>query len=379
MTVLHLNTSTSWGGLEQYTIQFITALREVGVHGTALVVKGSRLDAACVAAGIPVLYTTKHTHLNISALRAIRRFCKQHPDAIVHSHTRIDVWSGSLAVMGTSVPHVNTVYMIAVNKRDLLHRIIYGRVNAIVSTSGINNDAIRRGFPIPADRIHLIRYMRDPEKHARRADARIQWRKHWLIADDALVIGMAARIDPQKGVREFVGSFPLLSEDVQQRVHYVVIGEPSMSHLDANGAPVYEDASAHLHAWLLERVSDPLYRGRLHVLPFQRDLPGVMSAFDVFVLATYHEMYALSVVEAMLNGLPVIATLSGGTPEQIAEGRGRGIEPQNAQALAQAIIEEVENDDERRQHAEAGRQWAIDNHDPRIVMRQWLDLYHSVQ
>ena len=156
MTILHLNTSNAWGGLELYTLQFMQALAREGVKNVALVRAGSRLEEACKAAGIQTLSTYHQAHVSPSNISMVRRFCRANPDVIVHSHTRIDVWTGSIAVAGTKIPHVNSVYMIAVNKKDLLHAFIYGRVNAIVSTSSINNEAIRNGFPIPPERPHSI-------------------------------------------------------------------------------------------------------------------------------------------------------------------------------------------------------------------------------
>lgn len=379
MTILHLNTSNSWGGLELYTLHFMQALAREGVENVALVRAGSRLEEACKAAGISTLSTYHQAHVSPSNISMVRRFCRTTPNVIVHSHTRIDVWTGSIAVAGTTIPHVNSVYMIAVNKKDLLHSFIYGRVNAIVSTSSINNESIRDGFPIPPERIHLIRYLRDPSVSARCADAREQLRDELGIGNDELLIGTAARIDPQKGIREFVDSYFLLPDEVQQRVHYLVIGEPSVERMDENGLPVYEPQGAELQQWLTDRATHSYARGRIHVRPFRADLASALSAMDVFVLASYHETYALTVVEAMMNGLPVIGTNSGGTPEQLADGRGRSVEPRSAHALAKAIKEEVSDAVRREQHAALGQAWACAEHDPTVVVQHWLDLYHSLQ
>lgn len=378
MTILHLNTSTSWGGLELYTFQFILALQQAGVTNVALVRAGSRLEEACRAAGIETITTNHQARVSPTNISMVRRFCRQHPNVIVHTHTRLDVWTGSIAVAGTAIPHVHSVYMIAVNKRDLLHAFIYGRVNAIVSTSLINNEAIRSGFPIPPERIHLIRYMRDPAMSLRRADARATSRAQLGVSDNEILVGLAARIDPQKGIREFVDSYFLLPEDVQRRVHYVVIGEPSMLGVDDQGAPVYEQQSLELQSWIADRAAHSFARGRIHVLPFQTDLSASLSALDVFVLASYHETYSLTVIEAMMNGVPVIGTNSGGTPEQLSNGRGRSVEPRNAQALAKAVSSEVRDADARQLHAAKGYEWACDEHDPTKVLQQWLDLYTSL-
>ncbi len=378
MTILHLNTSTSWGGLELYTFQFILALQQAGVNNVAMVRSGSRLEEACKAAGIETMTTNHQARVSPTNITMVRRFCRLHTNAIVHSHTRLDVWTGSIAVAGTSVPHVHSVYMIAVNKRDPLHAFIYGRVNAIVSTSLINNEAIRLGFPISPERIHLIRYLRDPAASVRREDARAELRASLGVADDEILVGLAARIDVQKGIREFVDSFFLLPEDVQRRVHFVVIGEPSVQGMDEQGVPVYEPQSVELQSWIIDRAAHSFARRRLHILPFQNDLGASLSALDVFVLPSYHETYSLTVIEAMMNGVPVIGTNTGGTPEQLSDGRGRSVEPRSAHALAKAITSEIRDFTTRQLHATNGYAWACAKHDPSTVVQQWLDLYHSL-
>lgn len=374
MKVIHLNTSSSWGGLEQYTSLYIRTLAARGVENVALVWPGSRMEAELREAGVRTVAATRRSYLSPSDVLRIRREARQ-PHSIVQSHTRVDVWTGSWAVMGTVVPHVNHVYMIAVNKHDPLHRVIYGNVDAIVCTSETNNAAIMRGFPIPADRIRLIRYMRDPQRYAHDADLRTQFRTAWGVQDDTVVIGMMCRIDPQKGIREFVEALDMLPDDVRQRTQFVVVGEPTVERIDADGHPVFEPAAAAMDVWVREAAAS---RPHLCVVPFQRDVAGVLSAFDVFVLATHGEMYALSVIEAMMTGLPVIGTDSGGTPDQLRDGRGQLIRPRSAQAIADAVQAYVRDPALRASHAQRGRTWAVAEHHPDVVMQQWMDLYTSV-
>lgn len=374
MKVIHLNTSSSWGGLEQYTGLHIRTLAAQGIDTVALVWPGSRLEADLREAGVRTIAAKRRSYLSPADIMAVRREAKS-PGSVIHSHTRVDVWTGSWAVMGTHVPHINHVYMIAVDKHDPLHRLIYGNVDAIVCTSETNNAAIARGFPIASDRIRLIRYMRDPQRYAHDAARRTSWRAQWGVSDDTLVVGLMCRIDPQKGVREFVEALDLLPDHVRKDVCFVVVGEPTVERMDADGRPVFEPGAAALDAWVRDVAPT---RPQLRVVPFQRDVAGVLSAIDVFVLATHGEMYALSVIEAMMAGLPVIGTNSGGTPDQLRDDRGSLIEPRSAQAIADAVRSYVADPALRRRHAERGHVWAMAEHHPDVVMRQWLELYREV-
>jgi glycosyltransferase involved in cell wall biosynthesis len=86
------------------------------------------------------------------------------------------------------------------------------------------------------------------------------------------------------------------------------------------------------------------------------DVPELLAASDVFVLASGWEGHPLSVMEAMAAGLPVVATAVGGVPELVAD-RVTGIlvPPGDVRALATALATLAADPQRRRELAEAGR------------------------
>ncbi len=376
MVAVHVNTSLSWGGLEQYTVYMMELFRDAGVNVSLMCVPQSRIHNHAVELGFATIPAVRGKHVNLRNILRLRKSLRGQRDVVVHSHTRIDVWLASLACMGTRVPHVHSVHMIPVNKRDPLHAVIYGRVDATVNTSETHVQSIGRLFPVKPGSVHLIRHMRSPALFQFNAEARRKYRAEWNIANDTLVVGYVARIDPLKGTREFAESIEHLIEEHRKRVRLVVIGEPSMKGQGADGTSIPETASEQLAQWLQGRAADP--RNQLIVRPFTTDVPGVMSAFDVFVLATYGEMYALTVLEAMMVGIPVIGTNTDGTPDQLAKGRGVLVESRSSAAIAHGIEIVLGDEDQRRQMASRAHEWAVREFDPANVLPQWLKLYHDV-
>ena len=69
-----------------------------------------------------------------------------------------------------------------------------------------------------------------------------------------------------------------------------------------------------------------------------------LPALDVFVLPSDNEPFALSVLEALGSGVPVVAFDSGGTPEVVKDGfNGFIVKDMNKEALAEGILKSYEN------------------------------------
>lgn len=70
----------------------------------------------------------------------------------------------------------------------------------------------------------------------------------------------------------------------------------------------------------------------------------LLRQHDVFVLASSHEGFPHSVLEAMQAGLPVVATAVGGTPEVVRDGEnGILVPPGNADALYKALKHRIDS------------------------------------
>lgn len=85
-------------------------------------------------------------------------------------------------------------------------------------------------------------------------------------------------------------------------------------------------------------------------------MPGWYASADVFCLPSIYEGFPLAILEAMAAGLPVVATAVAGVPEAVADGvTGRIVAPEDAAALARALLELVADPATARRMGEAGR------------------------
>ena len=109
--------------------------------------------------------------------------------------------------------------------------------------------------------------------------------------------------------------------------------------------------------WLLEQLAKhPRLREKTHWLGQRDDVPGLLKAADVLVLASLWEGMPNVVLEAMAARLPVIGTAVEGTEDLVLPGRtGWLVPPHDPEALTHALIEAVDSPERCRQYGEEGR------------------------
>jgi glycosyltransferase involved in cell wall biosynthesis len=99
----------------------------------------------------------------------------------------------------------------------------------------------------------------------------------------------------------------------------------------------------------------------------------------IYIHPSHIENSSNSICEAMLLGMPVIATYAGGTPD-ILKDKEEGILVQNGDHfhMAGAIIEMTRNHEKAIEFGKNARSRALIRHDPEHIVNQLVRTYHSV-
>jgi len=114
---------------------------------------------------------------------------------------------------------------------------------------------------------------------------------------------------------------------------------------------------------------------RLHLLGYREDIPALMAAADMFVLPSRFEGLPMSVIEAMLTGLPVVACDVRGPAEQVVDGvTGLLVPVGDATALAAALRRLAADADLRMRMGAAGRARALARYDEAKVLARTMEL-----
>lgn len=197
--------------------------------------------------------------------------------------------------------------------------------------------------------------------HANPGSNRDTMRAMMKVGLDEVLVGCIGRIDePMKGIRILLDAVHLLNKD-GVCFYTIVVGE-GYSRKD------------------LERYAmDIGISERVRFLGFWEDLQDIYNMIDIFVLPSFSEGFPQVVLEAMENGLPVIATDVGGVSEAVIHGiNGLIVPPRDARALADALKTLVNNKNMRGKMGDAAREISRSRFSYKVMLDRIFSIYDEV-
>ena len=112
------------------------------------------------------------------------------------------------------------------------------------------------------------------------------------------------------------------------------------------------------------------------------DVPDGLACADALVTPSSYEPFGLALLEAMACGVPVIATRSGGplTYVNTESGRPNGwmVAPDDVDALAGAMVEAVNDVDERKQRGENAYEQIRSAYSWRVIAERFAASYEAL-
>jgi glycosyltransferase involved in cell wall biosynthesis len=272
--------------------------------------------------GIPVALVetgrAQHVWRAPGAVRALRALIRDHAADVVFSHlAKAHLYAGP-AAWAAGVSALWWQHALP-GQQNLQHRVAE-RIGAaaIVCSSDFTADLQRRRTPATdVVRIH------PGVPSAPQAPP-----------GDGTRVGTVARLQRWKRIERLLDAIPLVHAEVPD-ARFEVIGGG-------------EDAA--YEAELRSRGAAVTFTGHVD------DAGERMAALDVLVHTAELEPFGLVVAEALARGVPVVAPARGGPAEIVRDGvDGRLVDPDDAGALAAAIVGLLRDADLRRRMGEAGR------------------------
>src|SRR5262245_4477203 len=292
---------------------------------------------------------------------------------VVHTYTATPGLLGRLAARVTGVPvilHHQAGWTVSEDSPSL-KRVLFTSLEYLGALAGTRSICVSRAIALEGRRLHTAPSSRlatvcngiDPQPFLSLdgRTARESLLSRLGIAGHALVIGNASRLVADKDNESLVRSLGHLSQLLRDAPTVLLIaGEgPERSRLEALASSL--------------GVAD-----RVRFLGFQSDIPGFLSALDVFVTPTLREGLSISLLEAMAAAKPIVASSIPHNREVIEEGvTGLVVPTSNPLAIARAIARFATDTELARVCAQAARQRVLDQYTLKRTLDATWALYRD--
>jgi glycosyltransferase involved in cell wall biosynthesis len=330
--VVELLATGSSGGAQEHVFNLVTRIDRARYDVSVLSLSGGAGVRRLERADVPVCVLDDMT--DEAAIEAVAAHLAANDADVVHNHMyRAEIvgtqaaWR--LAAVGRRRPFVvGTVHSSRVRSdvdRELVRRLTPRMDHLIAVSRAIVRkieDEGRIGAPVS-----LIYNGVDLQRYAEQ-EACCTLHQEYGIPEGAPIVGVVARLEPEKGHATLLEAWPLVLAAAPS-AHLLIVGEGSLREALETQARTLG---------LLPSVSAPDVPARVTFTGRRDDVPAVTAALDVAVLPSYREAQGLSILEAMALSRPVVASAVGGIPEMIDDGlTGLLVPPREPAALAGAI------------------------------------------
>jgi glycosyltransferase involved in cell wall biosynthesis len=327
--------SLQCGGAERHVIDLGRVLTDRGHSVTVACSVGGHFQSAGDQAGmkvVPVCRELAKRRFSATFARGVRRLVREEQPDLVHGHLYSGGLAAAVATAGTGIPLLLTEQTEApwrTRRHRLASSIAYRRAAKIIGVSSAITAAIERDFGVAPEKLACIPNGVTLEQGTASRP------------NGEPVIGVVARLTPEKDVRCFLNAAARIAESFPT-AKFRIAGDGPLR-------PELERLAAELG--LAERVS---FLGVLD------EMQPFFASVHVLAVSSVAEGTPLSIVEAMGAGVPIVATAVGGIPEQVTDGRnGYLVEPRNPAALAERIGWVLADPDAATRLGEAGRARAL--------------------
>jgi len=372
LKIFHINMHHHWGGQPNRILTESKGLAELGHEVWIAGPKGCLLCQRAEEAGLRTfdLLELRRGFRPLSMWRdyvALRWLFKSEKFDIVHPHGSQDTWVSVFAARAVSprpaiVRTRHNTFAIATHP---LNRWLYKQMDFVITIAPQVDELVSKDGLFPPDRIRAIYSAPDPDRFFPR-EGSAEMRQSLGIPEGAPVVGMVARLAPEKGHHLLVGAAAHVVKEFPE-ARFLLVGK-------GRSQPDIE-----------KQIGELGLQKHFVLAGFRTDVPDLVALMDIFTLTpTSGESLGTSILEAFCMEKPVVATQVGGTGESVRDGAtGFLIKPADeatqVEGIAEGLLKLLRDPDLRRRFGAAGRAMVLEEFSPRNLALKCAEIYQQLQ
>jgi glycosyltransferase involved in cell wall biosynthesis len=332
LRILLLNSLDIFGGGEQYVYQLAKSLLEKNHNIWVSCRADTLLNEKCLKENIPVFhvdYPVNSSSKLFKTAKKIAAFAKENKIQVIHTNTNYDRTAGAIAAWLAKCACAATVHSYHSIQHNLTH---YIRNKYLINHFIADGDKIKSLLinkdGIPENKITSVYIGIDGDEMRRDKSAGFELRKKLSIAEESVVIGNVGRLVEFKGQEYLIRAFAEAQKEIQD-IHLIIAGD---GKLKKN---------------LLELTEKLEVKQKVTFTGFFENLSELYSVFDIYAHTSIEgggELFPISIINALAQGLPVIASDIGDVETMIKNGvNGYLVNEKDVSSIKDKIIKLCRN------------------------------------
>ncbi len=320
MKILFVCSARSWGGNEKWSSMAMGELQKQG-HQVRIMLRNPFLSKRFGKA-VPWHFAPFITPFDpLSFLFGCILLAWYRPDAVI-STKKAEYFIFGVLTRLFRIRHILRLGIV----RDLdtpWKRFVYTRLNEgiIVNARRTKENFLKYDF-VDQEKIRLI-YNGIPENQ--REDPAGVKSHNVLSSEPVFRIVSVGTLTPRKGFHILIGALAALEQDLREKVRLTIVGSGLMKKE------------------LEDLIREKKLEGSVILAGYQKDPGPFLKEADLFALVSENEGISNALLEAMILGLPVLTTPSGGTAEFMENNRNGLLVDREVSAVS-SRLEEILND-----------------------------------
>ena len=374
MKILHLYSNWKWTGPSEHAFNLASHLAKKGYDLTFAcgrppatvedsLVKRAKEDGLHL---LEKLYLNKHFNIwhDVIDIRKLTKLVKNEKYELLHTHLFNDHIIAGMAArrISKSILLVRSVYDGEGLSYNMRNRMLLSYfTDGLIAVSESSKQEIEQGFNFPSDKIWKICPGVDCERFNQRIDGNAV-RKRYSIGSDDPVVGIVARVQPQRRFEIFLKAIGHTLKKIPNLKVFIIGRGTHIKEVAVNPAE---------RLGIKDNVIFTGYR--------LEDYPSILAALTIKVfLVPGSDGSCRAVREAMAMGKPVIVANRGMLPEIVEDGVNGLVVEDTPDNVADAIIKLLENTPLREKMGQAARKRMSEDFNLKVQLVKTEEVYREL-
>lgn len=335
--ILHLNNSRTWRGGEQQLYYLINGLSEKKIPQILIGQPNSELESR-ISDKIKFFPVKMKGEYDLVAAYKISKIAKENQVNLIHTHTGATHGLALLAKFFFPLPRlvVSRRVDFHINKNPLSLRKYYSkRIDYFLTVSNrIKEVLIEDG--VRPEKVVTVYSGIDLNKFAVAGNKK-KLLEEFNLSKDTVIVGNVAALVDHKDHETMLRAISQIQTSIKFVFFIVGAGE--------------------LEQKLKSLVTELGITDKVIFTGFRNDIKDFYALFDIFTLTSKEEGLGTSVLDAMANKLPIVATSGGGISEMLQDGIGALLAPVGDYTMLAAHYKKlIENETLRKEYGKKNKE-----------------------